>query len=741
VGVDVRADSTATGRPGTGGKRTDHPVERSSRGAARNGVARAHTPDEPLKYPLRVRRPVSKQVARVDTLFLHGSRDGDYRVVVVRDGERVFQAVLELKETAAGPRPAKFRVKRDSDEEPRDPDQFVELARRADRIRISEQTPQAGRDELREMLSGYQLDALVVRTCRRCVVAGRYAPITSDTAIAADRERICPDCARRELEREMTFSGGLTAAAEDRLEELLLETQDLDRITGLLQGGLDPDLTKFDEVSATVEDVDPVRTDELDLHPDLQSMLEGRFDSLLPVQSLSVRNGLFEGRDQLVVSATATGKTLVGELAGVDRALRGEGKLLFLVPLVALANQKHEDFADRYGGLLDVTIRVGASRINDDGTRFDPDADVVVGTYEGIDHALRTGRDLGDVGTVVVDEVHTLKEGERGHRLDGMIARLNGYCDRRAERTGGEATQWVYLSATVGNPEWLAERLRATLIEFEERPVPIERHVTFADGREKVRIENKLVRREFDRTSSKGYRGQTIVFTNSRRRCHEISRKLEYASAPYHAGLDYRQRKRVERQFGDQDLAAVVTTAALAAGVDFPASQVVFDSLAMGIEWLSVQEFEQMLGRAGRPDYHDRGTVYLLVEPDARYHNTMERTEDEVAFTLLKGEMEAVRTVYDQSAAVEEVLANVAVAGKGAKSITDRMLGEVPLKQAIGRLIEWEFIDGFEPTPLGRAITTHFLAPDEAFRILECVRRGTDPYDIVAELELYDEDR
>ena len=545
----------------------------------------------------------------------------------------------------------------------------------------------------------------------------------------------------RELERELSFEGGLTAAAKDRLEDLLLEVQDLDRITGLLQGGLDPDLTKFDEVSATVDDVDPVRTADLDLHPDLAGLVRNRFETLLPVQSLSVENGLLDGRDQLVVSATATGKTLVGELAGIDRVLKGEGKLLFLVPLVALANQKHEDFKERYGDLVDVTIRVGGSRISDSNAAFDPSADVIVGTYEGVDHALRTGRDLGDIGTVVIDEVHTLKEDERGHRLDGMIARLKHYCEQRAttrEAYGG--AQWIYLSATVGNPEYLAERLRATLIEFEERPVPIERHLTFADGQEKLQIENKLVRREFDRESSQGYRGQTIIFTNSRRRCHEISRKLEYSSAPYHAGLDYGRRKQVERMFGDQDLSAVVTTAALAAGVDFPASQVIFDSLAMGIEWLSVQEFEQMLGRAGRPDYHDRGVVYLLVEPDCAYHNSMEMTEDEVAFKLLKGEMEDVVTAYDESAAAEETLANLVVAGKRAKSLNDRMLGDVPTKRAIGRLLEWNFIDGFDPTPLGRAVCTHFLAPDDAFRILDGIRSGLDPYDVVAEMELAEDD-
>ena len=681
---------------------------------------------------------MSQQLAEVETLFLHEARS-DYTVVANRDGSRALRGRLELKETAAGPRPGKFRVIKDGEDHPRRPDEFVDLARAADRIRISEQTASERRERLHAMLDGYQLEAVTVRTCRRCANNGRYGPITADTAIEHNDEHICRDCARRELERELSYKGEFTGAAEERLEELLYDSQDLDRIISLLSGGLDPDLTKYDEVSANVDDVSPVRTDELELHPALADHVQGRFEELLPVQSLAVRNGLLDGDDQLVVSATATGKTLVGELTGIDRALNGEGTFLFLVPLVALANQKHEDFTDRYGDLLDVSIRVGSSRIADDGNRFDPNADVIVGTYEGIDHALRTGKDLGDVGTVVIDEVHTLKEGERGHRLDGLISRLKHYSEKRMgthDEYGG--TQFVYLSATVGNPEWLAERLRATLIEFEERPVPIERHVTFADGREKARIADKLVKREFDTKSSKGYRGQTIIFTNSRRRCHEISRKLRYDSAPYHAGLDYGRRKTVERQFGNQELSAVVTTAALAAGVDFPASQVIFDTLAMGIEWLSVQEFSQMLGRAGRPDYHDRGRVYLLVEPDAVYHNSMDRTEDEVAFTLLKGEMEDVATHYDEAAAVEETLANVVVAGKQAKRLNDRMIGDVPTKHAVGKLLEWEFIDGFSPTPLGRAICRHFLAPDEAFFILDAVRTGTDPYDLVAELELRD---
>jgi len=168
----------------------------------------------------------------------------------------------------------------------------------------------------------------------------------------------------------------------------------------------------------------------------------------------------------------------------------------------------------------------------------------------------------------------------------------------------------------LATPHALARELGADLVEYEERPVPIERHLIFAHEHEKLSIINKLVRYEIKRTSSKGYKGQSIIFTNSRARCHRISKALSAKSVPYHGGLSYAERKKVETNFANGRIDVVVTTAALGAGVDFPASQVIFESLAMGIDWLTVQEFHQMLGRAGRPDYHDVGKVVLLAEPD-----------------------------------------------------------------------------------------------------------------------------
>lgn len=147
-----------------------------------------------------------------------------------------------------------------------------------------------------------------------------------------------------------------------------------------------------------------------------------------------------------------------------------------------------------------------------------------------------------------------------------------------------------------------------------------------------------------------------------------------------------------------------------------------------------------MLGRAGRPDYHDRGVVWMLVEPDGRYHGSMDRSEDEVAFQLLKGEMEDVTARYDQAAQVEETLANLSVAGRSAKRLNDRMLGEIDTKHALGALLEYGFIDGFEPTPRGRVVTEQFLSPREAHTILDGLRAGLAPFELAAQIELLDQD-
>jgi helicase len=300
--------------------------------------------------------------------------------------------------------------------------------------------------------------------------------------------------------------------------------------------------------------------------------------------------------------------------------------------------------------------------------------------------------------------------------------------------------QFLYLSATIGLPNHLAKKLNAHLVRYDERPVALDRYLMFIERKEKIPTEKQLIDREFKNISSKGFHGQTIVFTNSRIRCHQIAEKVGDGVAPYHAGLSQEERRTIETQFEKGKLRAVITTAALAAGVDFPASQVIFDSLAMGIAWLTVQEFYQMSGRAGRPDYHDLGKVVILAEIGGSYERNSRLTEEEVAMLLLKGEMEEVSPVYSVEQSSEIYAANTVVA-QGSRTVMSKieesMVGEVqPVEDMLTR-------EGFvrivgervELSDMGRVMAEHFIGVERLLKIIQLVQEKEDALDIVSELE------
>lgn len=667
-------------------------------------------------------------------VFMPHKKD-DFKVYPVREeGAPLFVGVLSLQKTDKGIRPLRVRIVREKEDEYLPVSSFVDLLKASSAVLVTAMEP-SQEAVFNEMLAAYQLGSKKVSVCRFCLMDDRVTFKRPDMVRYKD-ELICLDCAKRELRREVSYKGRITKAGLERLESLLLKTRDLGRIIAMLTpSNLPPELTRYDVVPASGDRVKAVRIKDLDLEPRLKGILMEKMDELMPVQAKSLQSGLLKGDSQLIVSATATGKTLIGEMAGMNNYLKGRGKMLFLVPLVALANQKYEQFKDRYGSSGRVGIRVGTSRIALNNLKMNVrlDSDIIVGTYEALDFVLRKGEALAKVGTVVIDEVHMLEDEERGHRLDGLIARL---------RTCAPDAQFIFLSATIGNPKEIAHHLKARLVEYEHRPVPLERHLIFAGAHEKNRLIEEYASKEYAKTSTKGFRGQTIVFTNSRKKCHQISQSLRIQSAPYHAGLTYVQRKSVEGRFAKGELKVVVTTAALAAGVDFPASQVIFESLTMGREWLSVGEFQQMQGRAGRPDYHDMGKVITLADPEFSMDG---ETEEEVAFRLLGGSMEHVNVLYDEPEQMEECLANACIATTEAdiRRMNDAMLGiSGDTKYLIDKCVDMGLMirekGRIKNTPLGRAIATHFLAVEDAFLIRDRVYKKTQPLDIAVELEPFD---
>jgi len=184
-----------------------------------------------------------------------------------------------------------------------------------------------------------------------------------------------------------------------------------------------------------------------------------------------------------------------------------------------------------------------------------------------------------------------------------------------------------------------------------------------------------------------------------------------------------------------------VTTAALGAGVDFPASQVIFDALAMGRNWLSVQEFNQMAGRAGRPDFHDLGKVVLLAEPGGSYSRENPGTEEEIALKLLKGR-DGRR--WRRSTTLKQVL----------RSTWQTRLPAAGRKRILPGLMRrwWEAWSRCSPSsfptnscagkgtklvlsPLARVMSEHFIGIERLLEVVRLTKKMDEPLDIIAELE------
>jgi helicase len=658
-----------------------------------------------------------------------------------------FTSYVELVRENDALRPSRFWIE---DKSPRflQPKDFINLLRGCIQICIPKKSTQDFTKNFRSLLQTFQIPskkALECDLCDFCLIDSNVTMVDQNTKYASHGSTLCRECAMSEVVKEVEFEGDkkATRATRKQVAQILDSVKHVDKAIRFAFYKKDlvshPELTLFDRIPA--EPFKPATTlRDLSIPQEVAKVLSDdgvRF--LLPVQDAAIKAGLLKGANLLIVSATSSGKTLIGELAGTYRALGGE-KMVYLAPLVALANQKYEEFRAHYSRIgLRTAIKVGMSRIDvgdEELVLVDGDikaANMISATYEGLDTLLRSGRatDLGKVGVVIVDEVQMMADQERGPELDGLITRFKRLFPQ---------CQFICLSATVGNPEELASDLGLTPVLYPGRPVPLERHliICFSDG-DKLQALKQLVRYETRVTSSTGYRGQTIVFTNSRRRTHELSSFLQdngLNATPYHAGMTYKMRKSIEMSFVKGTYDAVVTTYALGAGFNAPASQVIFETPSMGNRYLTSSEFEQMMGRAGRLGMHDRGKVVLLAEQSRVCHGEKEETEDKIAVELLEGSPEDVEPEHDEDDCSAQLLSDVSSFEAAQVTIDelqetyDQMIGRTtPFLEALGSLVEYGFVEVKKEenkgtrtcftTDLGKATATSFFTPKEALLVRE----------------------
>ncbi|MFZ0699480.1 MAG: DEAD/DEAH box helicase [Thermoplasmata archaeon] len=378
---------------------------------------------------------------------------------------------------------------------------------------------------------------------------------------------------------------------------------------------------------------------------------EQGIESFYPPQAAAV-GPVMAGESLLLACPTASGKSLIAYLA-LLRATRAGKTGLYLVPLRALAREKAEELK----AFEELGVRVGIS-IGDFDLRADQleRLDILVATSEKADALLRRGTPwLDRLGVVVADEVHLLRDPDRGPTLEVSLTRL---------RRSYPDLQLVALSATVGNSLAVAKWLGARHIASDFRPVPLKSGVYY-DGRiaftdlsiREIPGNTEAVPRLVRSVIEEG--GQALVFVNTRKAsevaaqgltgtvrpllsAEERARALAAAEelgsvseeetegvrklaalvphgvAYHNASLTNPEREVIERAFRERALKVLVATPTLAAGINLPARRVIVRDTYRYDDRLGMQapipalEVHQMCGRAGRPRYDTIGEAVLI---------------------------------------------------------------------------------------------------------------------------------
>ncbi|MBI4016447.1 MAG: DEAD/DEAH box helicase [Candidatus Aenigmarchaeota archaeon] len=205
-------------------------------------------------------------------------------------------------------------------------------------------------------------------------------------------------------------------------------------------------------------------------HQVITKLAEEGISELRPAQEKAISAGLLDSENLLICTPTASGKTLIAELAATKTILNHYAKVIYIVPLVALASEKAKEFRRKWSGLFRIALSVGDF---DSADPYLAEYDLIICTAEKLDSLLRHHAHwLRQVSLLVIDEIHLLNDVSRGPTLEIIITLLRQLIPE---------VQLIGLSATIGNPRELADWLNAKLVEDNWRPIPLHQGVYF-DG-------------------------------------------------------------------------------------------------------------------------------------------------------------------------------------------------------------------------------------------------------------------
>jgi len=496
---------------------------------------------------------------------------------------------------------------------------------------------------------------------------------------------------------------------------------------------------------------------------------------LYPPQELAIRAGLLDGKSLVVTSPTASGKTLLALLAAYRKVKVQRRKVVYLAPLRALASEKYAEFSEmtRFG----IYTNISTGDYDSSGESLGR-ADVIVLTNERFDSVMRHRVSwLNSVGLFIADEVHLAGNDSRGPTLEMILT--------KALHLGLDA-QLLALSATISNAKTLAEWLHAIPVELDWRPVPLREgvydynRILFTDGGEH-QVPRSTYGPPIDvamETVKEG--GQSLIFANTRRRAvslatraaeltqrqlspeekkatSEASRRIlasgeetslsrllaeivAKGSAFHHAGLEAEHRRIVEDYYRARAIKLLAATPTLAAGINMPARRVViadmtrYDAEHGGNSEISVLEYRQMAGRAGRPQYDDHGETVMIPPPSAPSADLLEH--------YAKEPPEPIQSrLSDESAMRSHTLATVATGSGISKADLDSLFGKTLLamqvgaketgrltEKALGYLLGERLLEShgnlFYATEFGRRVSMLYIDPVTGVMFRDSVRHA-----------------
>nr|XP_012646340.1 probable ATP-dependent DNA helicase HFM1 isoform X2 [Microcebus murinus] len=386
------------------------------------------------------------------------------------------------------------------------------------------------------------------------------------------------------------------------------------------------------------------------------------------IQSKAFDDLLYTDRNFVICAPTGSGKTVLFELA-ITRLLVevplpwSNIKIVYMAPIKALCSQRFDDWKEKFGPLGLNCKELTGDTVMDDLFEIQH-AHIIMTTPEKWDSMTRKWRDNSLVQLVrlfLIDEVHVVKDENRGPTLEVVVSRMKTV-QSVSQTLKNISTiipmRFIAVSATIPNAEdiaeWLSDGERpAVCLKMDEshRPVKLQKVVLgFPCGSNQTEFKFDLTLNYKIASVIQMYSDQkpTLVFCATRKGVQQAASVLvKYAKfimtveqeqrlqkcaysirdsklrdffihgvAYHHAGMELSDRKVVEGAFTIGDLPVLFTTSTLAMGVNLPAHLVIIKSTmhyAGGMfEEYSETDILQMIGRAGRPQFDTTATAVIM---------------------------------------------------------------------------------------------------------------------------------